>query len=189
MPTPRTPVRAQQHVWTRATAGCILSCMPAASGESASASAWHLLRAPRAAHARAPHARAPCLWCAALLRTWGLTHAATVPRVPMQELIFGATDYTTAIDTWSFGCVFAGLPSSLRLPLPWRARTFWPPPSPTLGAAPLSRILSSLLSLLASAPRLHGMHLHQCEHSRVRWEMAMYWRWAGRGPCFSRACA
>jgi len=25
------------------------------------------------------------------------------------ELIFGATDYTTAIDTWSFGCVFAEL--------------------------------------------------------------------------------
>ena len=25
------------------------------------------------------------------------------------ELIFGATDYTTAIDTWSYGCVFAEL--------------------------------------------------------------------------------
>lgn len=25
------------------------------------------------------------------------------------ELIFGATDYTTAIDTWSFGCVFGEL--------------------------------------------------------------------------------
>ena len=25
------------------------------------------------------------------------------------ELIFGATDYTTAIDTWSFGCVFSEL--------------------------------------------------------------------------------
>ena len=46
------------------------------------------------------------------------------------ELIFGATDYTTAIDTWSFGCVFAELLlgqvclGSLRThPTPARART------------------------------------------------------------------
>ena len=46
------------------------------------------------------------------------------------ELIFGATDYTTAIDTWSFGCVFAELLlgqvclGSLRThPTPTRART------------------------------------------------------------------
>ncbi len=34
------------------------------------------------------------------------------------ELIFGATDYTTAIDVWSQGCVFAELLLGARL---WRA--------------------------------------------------------------------
>ena len=64
------------------------------------------------------------------LRTRGSDRSCNMPRLPMQELIFGATDYTTAIDTWSFGCVFAGLPSPLglpfldaRLPLPMLART------------------------------------------------------------------
>ncbi len=39
-----------------------------------------------------------------MTRFWGSSRYYRAP-----ELIFGATDYTTAIDTWSFGCVFAEL--------------------------------------------------------------------------------
>ena len=38
-----------------------------------------------------------------------VTTSADLTSCRAPELIFGATDYTTNIDVWSAGCVFAGM--------------------------------------------------------------------------------